>query len=276
MKGKYHVIVQNRRVKFEFDIRRNITVVRGDSATGKTTLMTLIEAYERLGEDSGVTISCACRCVTINNANWQAVLDSVSSCIVFADEDTKAIKTPEFARRIRQTNNYYVFITRENLPNLPYSVEEIYGFHASGKYSDLRKTYNSFYRIYEPAEPRADALVKTAIVEDSNSGYDFFLAIANKDVRVVSAGGKSNVRHLLFEVGSQDTLVIADGAAFGSEMADAMTRQEPVTCVRAGACLPRRTPGPRLPRRLVVGPLPFARLGIQVCHFQAVLAPGLL
>lgn len=36
MKGSYHIIVQNKRIRYEFDIRRNITIIRGDSATGKT------------------------------------------------------------------------------------------------------------------------------------------------------------------------------------------------------------------------------------------------
>ena len=62
MKGKYHIIVQNNRVKFEFDIKRNITIIRGDSATGKTTLMHLVETYERLGDESGISISCAKSC----------------------------------------------------------------------------------------------------------------------------------------------------------------------------------------------------------------------
>lgn len=62
MKGKYHIIVQNNRVKFEFDIKRNITIIRGDSATGKTTLMNLVETYERLGDESGISISCAKSC----------------------------------------------------------------------------------------------------------------------------------------------------------------------------------------------------------------------
>jgi hypothetical protein len=35
MKGKYHVIVQNKRLRHEFDIKRNITIIRGDSATRK-------------------------------------------------------------------------------------------------------------------------------------------------------------------------------------------------------------------------------------------------
>ena len=53
MKGKYHIIVQNSRVRFEFDIKRNITIIRGDSATGKTTLVSMIDIHDRLGENSG-------------------------------------------------------------------------------------------------------------------------------------------------------------------------------------------------------------------------------
>lgn len=42
MRGQYHVIVQNKRLRYEFDIKRNITIIRGDSATGKTTLYSMI------------------------------------------------------------------------------------------------------------------------------------------------------------------------------------------------------------------------------------------
>ena len=148
MKGKYHIVVQNSRVKFEFDVKRNITIIRGDSATGKTTLMNLIETYDRLGDESGISISCAKQCKTLNNGNWESVIAQSSECIIFIDEETRVIKTPEFASRIKDSDNYYVIITRENLPNLPYSVEEIYGIHTSGRYADVRQTYNSFFRLY--------------------------------------------------------------------------------------------------------------------------------
>ena len=58
MKGKYHIIIQNNRIKFEFDVKRNITIIRGDSATGKTTLMNMVETYERMGDESGISLSC--------------------------------------------------------------------------------------------------------------------------------------------------------------------------------------------------------------------------
>ena len=35
MKGKYLISISNNKVKYEFSIKRNITVIQGDSATGK-------------------------------------------------------------------------------------------------------------------------------------------------------------------------------------------------------------------------------------------------
>lgn len=45
MKGSYRVVVQNSSVRYDFVIRRNITVIKGDSATGKTTLIEMIREY---------------------------------------------------------------------------------------------------------------------------------------------------------------------------------------------------------------------------------------
>ena len=56
MKGKYTIKIHNKRVTYTVDLERNITVICGDSATGKTTLINSISFYEELGEKSGVTI----------------------------------------------------------------------------------------------------------------------------------------------------------------------------------------------------------------------------
>ena len=39
MRGKHRVIIYTKRLRFDFELRRNITIIRGDSATGKTTLV---------------------------------------------------------------------------------------------------------------------------------------------------------------------------------------------------------------------------------------------
>ena len=45
MKGRHHIVVETRRLKYEFDIKRNITIIQGDSASGKTTLVSLLREY---------------------------------------------------------------------------------------------------------------------------------------------------------------------------------------------------------------------------------------
>ena len=43
METKHDILIQNRRnVQFKLTIQRKITVIRGDSATGKTTLFQMI------------------------------------------------------------------------------------------------------------------------------------------------------------------------------------------------------------------------------------------
>ncbi len=48
MTGKYDIEVYNKRVHYHLTIKRNITVIRGDSATGKTELLRMISDYEKL------------------------------------------------------------------------------------------------------------------------------------------------------------------------------------------------------------------------------------
>ena len=220
MKGSYHIIVQNNRIKFEFDIRRNITIIRGDSATGKTTLMELIETYDRLGEESGISISCSRKCKTLNNSNWEDVISNNNESIIFIDEDTKVIKTQDFAEKIKNSDNYYVIITRENLPNLPYSVQEIYGIHTTGKYSDVRQTYNSFYRLYQIDSDDVGNKAEIMLIEDSNAGFEFFENVSSDYVTCISAGGKTKIKKIVKENHAKNILVIADGAAFGSEIGE--------------------------------------------------------
>ena len=58
MKGKHKIVVKNNRLHYEFEIKRNITIIKGDSATGKTTLINMIRQFANLGNASGIEIEC--------------------------------------------------------------------------------------------------------------------------------------------------------------------------------------------------------------------------
>lgn len=219
MVGAYRVIVQNKKIKFDFEIRRNITILRGDSATGKTTLVEMIQEYEELGSDSGITLQCERNCAVLSGRQWEKQLAGLSQSIVFVDEGNVFTASKEFAAAIQKTDNYYVLVTRESLETLPYSVTEIYGIRTSKHFGDLKQTYNEFFQIY--GKPVGTGTLKPAIVitEDSNSGYQFFRSVCTESgIDCKSARGKSNIFKLLLNGTKQDVLVIADGAAFGSQM----------------------------------------------------------
>ena len=66
-------------------------------------------------------------------------------CNLSIDECNRFIKSEDFAVRVKESDNYFVIVTRDDLPNLPYSVKEIYGIRESGKYAGLKQVYNEFY-----------------------------------------------------------------------------------------------------------------------------------
>ena len=218
MKGKYKVIVRNNKLHYEFEIKRNITIIQGDSATGKTTLINMLRQAENLGESSGVDVLSNVTCRILEGVSWKLILQNTAGTIFFIDEENAFINTEEFAAEVRGSDNYFVLITRENLYNLPYSVEEIYGLYASGRYQNTKKIYQQMYRIYSdiqelPIKP------ELFIVEDSNSGYEFFKAVSDeRNLECESAGGKSNIFSKIKNVKNREVCVIADGAAIGPEM----------------------------------------------------------
>ena len=222
MKGKYSVFVQNNRLRYEFTISRNITIIRGDSATGKTTLLDLLNAYDRDGESSGVLVKCDVPCVVIGGQRWEENLQFIHNSIVFIDECNRFIKSEDFAVRVKESDNYFVIVTRDDLPNLPCSVKEIYGIRESGKYAGLKQVYNEFYCLHGEVADAELAQESLVIAEDSNAGFEFFSGLCDEKVECISANGKSNVFKALQEHREERVLVIADGAAFGCEMEKVM------------------------------------------------------
>lgn len=71
----------------------------------------------------------------------------LENTIIFIDEGNSFVSSKEFVKVMQDSSNYYVIVTRESLATLPYAVDEIYGIRNSGKYGNLKQTYNEMYRI---------------------------------------------------------------------------------------------------------------------------------
>ena len=110
MRGSYNVVIQNNRVQFKLTINRNLTIIQGNSATGKTTLLDMVAAHEELGPQSGVTVSCKVPCKTIAGKYWRRDLQEINNSIVFIDEGNAFVRAEEFAPVAKHSSNYYVIV----------------------------------------------------------------------------------------------------------------------------------------------------------------------
>ena len=218
MRGTYEVKVSNVNVSFTLELERNITILSGDSATGKTTLIEMLRDFEESGRSSGVTVHCKRPCRVLTNADWEYRLNGIRDSIVFLDEGNSFVKSEAFARAIQNSSNYYVIVTRESLYQLPYSVNAILKLKTTGRRG---KTYVRAYPQYDHlADPVGEiSRIQEIVTEDSNAGHEMFDHIAAENhISCISAQGKSNVFSQLVNRTADRVLVIADGAAFGSEL----------------------------------------------------------
>lgn len=221
MIGKYDIEVVTRKVDYQLTVERNITILRGNSATGKSTLYRAIKQFENDGRASGIKLTCDRPCVILEGKNWENDLKEIKQSIVFVDEGAKFINTEEFATAIKKSDNYYVLITRQDLGNLPYSIHEIYEL-------DTNRIGNRMFckqqQIYKSNNIAQNAIISKIVTEDSKTGYEFYNEYAKThNIQCEHADGKTNVsKKIVNKNNSQTTLIIVDGAAYGSEMNNTM------------------------------------------------------
>lgn len=213
MKGRYNITVSNNRSSFTLDIKRNVTVIKGNSGTGKTTLIDMLCAWSENGRKSGIKcISNVNFVIFRESTDWSGKLNELHNTIIFVDENVSYIRTTEFAGKFLKSDCYIVIVSRTaQLKSLPYSVDEIYRLDTTSKSGKIYyiKMFNKYYN------KEFNMIPDLVITEDSNSGNEMMELLFNCDV--VSAHGNSNIKGTLLEYidDYNSIFIIADGACFG-------------------------------------------------------------
>lgn len=219
MKGKYYFRVKSKKVFFEFTVKRNITVIKGDSASGKTTLLHMLYEYLRVGKESGYSVSTNAEYYVYLRRevgrDWKDAMFSLENTIIFIEENNEFVFSREFADFVKTSGNYFVLVNRAPFKMLPYSIHEIYEIVTNRKRTDIKESYHELREIYSNYPIIENNKIQHVIAEDSNSGFQFFSSVY-KHSHVISAHGNSNILNTIKKINSGDILVIADGAAFGA------------------------------------------------------------
>lgn len=225
MKGNIKIIVSTKRLRYELNLRRNITVIQGDSASGKTTLIQIMSDYLSGRTGPGTEVICDKKCAVLSgdSESTVALLRLLTNTVVFVDEQEPFLYSKSFAEAVLDSDCYFVFITRDGLHMLPYSVNEIYYLKNSGYYQNTRQVYNSMHQVYPEVNIMEKIEPSVVLTEDSNAGHEMYKAIF-QDLKILcdSAGGKSNIAKYILSNKTKQIFAIVDGAAFGADMQSVM------------------------------------------------------
>ncbi len=224
MTGEYYFSIKTIDIDYKFSIKRNITILTGNSGTGKSTLIDILESYlsdSLNGIIPEIVIDTNAKWGIINSydLNKLSILDTKDTIYFMDEKYSRLFNDGNFINCMKKSGNYFVLITRKNnksYPNIPYSFKEIYGIRTKvvgGKYINLIR---SIYPLYKSIV-RPDLL----IIEDSKSGFDFFSQVAQKyNFICESSYGNSNIYDIVCKYIKSgykgNILVFADGAAFGA------------------------------------------------------------
>lgn len=215
MTGKYTLQLSTRRVSFKLEIRRKYTIIRGDSATGKSTLAEYISMYNTQGTDSGVYLTCD---IPVKRFAGIKDLESYENSIIVIDEGDIILKMRNAADLFMNSNCYFIIITRQKLGYLPYSLLEIY--EMVGRMVSSSFTESTLCNRYKdlPMNIKPDLV----LTEDEGTGYDFFNRVL--PIQCEHADGNSNIVGSLekYYLQYKCIFVICDGAAIGSEIGEIM------------------------------------------------------
>lgn len=121
MKNEHRIVLSTKKIEFEVLTLNKVTLLQGDSGTGKSVFM----KYLALSMDKslGIKVDCDIVCAVLPDNctadTWKNYLSYANNTIIFIDDYSTFVHTKEFAEFIKGDNNYYVIATRENLQHIP-------------------------------------------------------------------------------------------------------------------------------------------------------------
>lgn len=123
-------IKDNNGVSYEIEILDKYTLIIGDSGTGKTYFTDLVNALK----DDVVMLQSPLRVHLIPAEAEPSVLQKYHGSILVMDEYCELLRHPKIGELVKQSDNYFVIISRQNFSWLPVSVDSTYVLSNSGKY----------------------------------------------------------------------------------------------------------------------------------------------
>lgn len=178
---------------FNINVEYPVTVILGDSSTGKTALVKLL--------DRGTPYTTNAATVLTNIEPYMVDFLPINSLIVIDIDELKNSELIDKISLCKRDDVEFILLGRKYLNRLELPIEAIHQFiDVKGVTKNIPLITNPIFRVSE---------FKNIVTEDSESGYYFFKSIFKS---TLSAKGNSNICEYLDE----DNIVLFDGLGFGA------------------------------------------------------------
>lgn len=192
--------IKSKLINYDLHFDNRINIIRGNSATGKSTLVRLIDDKRK----SKIDIQSNYNIVHLTSEIISLGIKFDKNTVYIMDEND-GIEDNLVTNIINKSKNKFILITRDsNLENISYGIESIYEIHKSGnininkhKYINIR---NNNLNIN---------LIDSILTEDSGSGLQFYKNYKNFNVQ--TSNGNSNINKMV----KNNQIVVVDSLAFG-------------------------------------------------------------
>jgi hypothetical protein len=184
-----NIHISTRKCEYNIDLTQRITIVFGESSTGKSALFRLVQTFF----DVPNVLKCSYNCFPLvyNPHSLDILRDTlaIKEQVVFIDEDDSALRDCKILELLANSQSYLVIITR-CVKGLVFGWNNIFKMSSIKGYHYLEPYFNfnvSSYRI-----------PSVVIVEGPNIAYEFFKALFSlKGINVIRSNGKADLPHLI-------------------------------------------------------------------------------
>lgn len=212
------VKIKNNVLKYDLCLERRISIIKGNSGSGKTTIFELITGIKR--NKRGILES-TLPIVLGHNDMWETDLEKNQNCILMYDEfkDFSSKKFNCMTHILPEKNIYLVIIVREDSlktlnAGFSFSVDSIYKLNFNEKTRTITNVAYYDYPVDNMSRP------DIILVEDSTAGFAFFKRLFKNTKVVAATNGKSSICKDLKDLSNdyKNILVLVDLDAFGCHM----------------------------------------------------------
>lgn len=187
------------------NLESRITIITGDSATGKSTLIRYIENYNK-DSYNAIKIESEKELIHLTPVMVRNKFELNEDTIYFMDEGDN-VKSKEYFTLVNDTRYKFVIITRDtSYPSISYDIDDIYEIRYNNGVNKLVKRYKNNYNT-----DKLDVNTNKIFTEDEKSGHEFYKKL---DIySVFSTKGASRVPNRIKK--NSNSIFIVDSLGFG-------------------------------------------------------------